>query len=172
MGRDKLNKNIILKTDRLKIREFNLDDSEKVLSMSQESGIKKWMPDQVYDNLSQTKKVLNFLIAQYKNGPDPSNNPYVLGIELKSNKELIGHIGLSAIDEGIEIGYAITEKYQKKGLASEAVSAFSNWVINNFALKSIWGVANKNNVGSIKVLENSKYKYVDKRDSELLYIYE
>jgi len=166
-----VNKNIKLKTERLNIREFSLEDSKKVLSMSQEKGIKKWMPDQVYSDIEQTKNILNFLIAQYDVEPDPRNNPYVLGIELKANKELIGHIGLSAIEKGVEIGYAITDQYQKKGLASEAVSKFSGWVINNFALKSIWGVVNKNNEGSIKVLEKSNYQYVEEKGNQLLYVY-
>lgn len=171
LGRDNLNKNIILKTERLNIREFTLEDSKEILSMSKEKGIKKWMPDQVYSDLEQTKNVLDFLIAQYDVEPNPSNNPYVLGIELEENKELIGHIGLSAIDEGVEIGYAITDKHQKKGLASEAVSEFSSWAVHNLNIESIWGIVNKDNEGSIKVLEKSNYKYVDEKDSNLLYVY-
>lgn len=172
LGRDNLNKNIILKTKRLNIREFTFKDSKKVLSMGKEKGIKKWMPDQVYSDIEQTKNVLDFLIAQYDVEPDPYNKPYELGIELKANKELIGQIGLSAIDEGVEIGYAITDKYQKKGLASEVVTEFSKWTTNNLSIKSIWGVVNKNNEGSVKVLEKSNYKYVEERGDQLLYIYE
>ncbi|WP_353958623.1 GNAT family N-acetyltransferase [Sporolactobacillus laevolacticus] len=49
---------------------------------------------------------------------------------LKKTNTLIGHVGLSKISDGVEIGYAIGMDYQGNGYATESVGAFSIWAKN------------------------------------------
>lgn len=147
---------IILTSKRLNLRFFNKNDLEKVFQMSQEEGIRRWLPDQCYQNRKETAEVINFLIECYSK-IDPSEKPFVLGIELKENNELIGHIGLSPVEGLIEVGYALEEKYQGAGYATEAVKEFSAWAKEELNLKSIWGIVEKENLASAGVLEKAGY---------------
>ncbi len=130
--------------------------------MSQEEGIKKWLPDQFYQDRKEAAEVLNFLLESYSE-IDPSEKPFVLGIELIDKHELIGHIGLSPVDDMIEIGYALEEKYQGSGYATEAVREFSAWAQKEMDLKAIWGIVEKDNLASARVLEKSGYSLDDSK---------
>src|SRR6056297_3570645 len=116
----KVGENMSIETNNLAIRPFNSLDTEKVYQMSQEASMKAFLPDQVYESLEETKEVIEFLMSKYGHQSIVDQLPYVLGIELKENNELIGHVGLSRIDKGIEIGYAIEKKYQGHNFATEA----------------------------------------------------
>jgi hypothetical protein len=51
--------------------------------------------------------VLAFLISQHDTAADPRRVPVVLEVELKATSELVGHVGLSALGDSVEIGFAI-----------------------------------------------------------------
>jgi len=155
---------IILTSKRLNLRYFNKSDLEKVFLMSQEEGIKKWLPDQYYQDRSEAAEVIDFLINCYKE-INIQEKPFVLGIELKEIKELIGHIGLSPLDDFVEVGYAVEEKYQGTGYATEAVKEFSAWVQKELDLKAIWGIVEKDNLASAKVLEKAGYSIVESKSN-------
>ncbi|HKL12539.1 MAG TPA: GNAT family N-acetyltransferase [Halanaerobiales bacterium] len=165
-----MKKKIILETNNLYLREFTIDDTDQIYELSLEEGMKKWLPDQVYDSKEEASQILNFLISQYDSIIEPNKSPYVLGLELKENNELIGHIGLSPYQDVIEIGYAVGEKYQGFGYATEAVNTFSNWALKNIDIDNIWGIVAQNNKGSIKVLNKAGYTY-HKKDKKLWYKY-
>ena len=164
-----LNTKIILETEHLNIREFTIRDTDQIYDLSTEEGIKRWLPDQVYKSKAEAKATLRFLISQYDSLIEPDKNPYILGLELKKKKELIGHVGLSPFQGEVEIGYAVENKYQGFGYATEAVSSFSKWALKNLNLDFIWGIVNKDNKASIKVLEKADYKYIDKVHNKFRY---
>ncbi|MBN2858465.1 MAG: GNAT family N-acetyltransferase, partial [Candidatus Delongbacteria bacterium] len=124
-----------------------------------ENGMKQWIPDQVYSDENEAREVLEFLISCYEK-PDPKRRPFVTGIALRDTGELIGHAGLSPLNGEVEIGYAVEEKHQGKGYATEAVRALSKYGITHFGLKSITGVVDKNNTGSKRVLEKAGYGFI------------
>jgi ribosomal-protein-alanine N-acetyltransferase len=152
-----------INTQRLLLRKFTNEDVYKVYLMSLEEGMKEFLPDQVYENEEEAKQVVEYLMAQYVEDPTPNKTPYVLGIVLKDTNELIGHI--------IEIGYAIEDKYQGKGFATEAVKAMSEWSLKELQLSSVWGIIDKNNTGSIKVLEKAGYIFQEEIKNKLRYEY-
>jgi ribosomal-protein-alanine N-acetyltransferase len=151
-----------IETKRLLLRSFNLLDTEKVYEMSQEKSMIAFLPDQVYKSLEQAKEVIEFLMSKYGHQSIVNHLPYVLGIELKEKNELIGHVGLSRIDKGIEIGYAIEEKYQGQNYATETVKAMTNLALSNPQVNEIWAVIDLNNMASIRVLEKSDYEHINK----------
>jgi ribosomal-protein-alanine N-acetyltransferase len=153
---------IILTSKRLNLRFFKKSDLEKIYQMSQEEGVRKWLSDQYYQNKEEAAEVLDFLINSYKD-IDPQERPFVLGIELKKSKELIGHIGLSPVDDLVEIGYAVEDKYQGAGYATEAVKEFSTWALKELNLKAIWGIVEKENLASAKVLEKAGYSSAESK---------
>src|SRR4030042_2240530 len=145
-----------IQTSSLFLRQFVPEDSDKIFIMSQESGIKEWIPDQVYKDEQTALKVLNNLIAQDNDPGNPLYAPYVLGICLEKTSELSGHVGLSPLNNQVEIGYAIENKFQGCGYASEAVTAMAEWGLQYFGLYKILGIVLKDNIASCKVLENAE----------------
>lgn len=144
--------------ERVFLRPFTLDDAEKVFRMSLEAGMKQWIPDQVYENLAHAREVLTFLIEQYKSPAGPDSKPLVFGICVKSTGELIGHVGLSPVDKAVEIGYAIEERMQGKGCASEAVCLMLRWAFETYNVPAILGIVAKDNAASVKLLERVGFR--------------
>lgn len=120
--------------------------------MSQEEGLRAWLPSQVYRDEAHAASVLVFLISQYSDPADPRVGPYVLGVELKSTGELVGHVGLSRFGEAVEVGFAIESCHQRKGIATEAVRAACHWACDVFQLEIILGITAARNVASQGVL--------------------
>ena len=144
-------------TSRLLLRPFTLADAPKLLVMSGEAGMRRWIPDQVYRDQEHAEAVVRALTAHTAKPPDPAVHPYVLGIEDKDTGFLIGHVGLSPARGSVEIGYAIEEQLQGRGLATEAVSALSGWALAELTLPEVLGVVAAENVPSCRVLEKAGF---------------
>jgi ribosomal-protein-alanine N-acetyltransferase len=142
------------------LRYFVPEDAPKIFAMSQEPGMRAWIPDQVYESEASALAVLRYLIESYRDPGTPSLAPYVLGVCLIDSGELIGHVGLSPLNGQTEIGYAIADRYQGRGFASQAVRAMSEWALARFDLPRILGIVATDNAASCKVLENAGYRLI------------
>jgi RimJ/RimL family protein N-acetyltransferase len=147
----------VLATSRLRLRPFTLDDSRKLYEMSIEDGLRRWIPDQVYRDEQHAAEVARALIAFTDQPPAPPVRPYVLGIEHIESDELIGHVGLSAARGSVEIGYAIEDRHQGSGLATEAVMAMSTWGLAELELPEVLGIVAAGNTASCRVLEKAGF---------------
>jgi ribosomal-protein-alanine N-acetyltransferase len=139
------------------LRHLVPEDAPKLYAMSLESGLRTWLPDQVYTSELNALEVTHFLIEKCRDPGVPSIAPYVLGVCLKDTSELIGHVGLSPFDGQVEIGYAIEDKHQGKGFASDAVRAMSDWALLHFELPRILGIVATDNASSCRVLERAGF---------------
>ncbi|KAL3469479.1 acyl-CoA N-acyltransferase [Aspergillus californicus] len=77
---------------------------------------------------------------------------------------IIGAIGLKFRDDiqyrTMELGYWIGERHWGKGIATEVVSVFSNWVFENFGhVVRLEAEVFEGNEGSVKVLEKAGFVY-------------
>ncbi|MDF2479581.1 MAG: acetyltransferase family [Sphingobacterium sp.] len=168
----------LLETERLMIRELDVNDASLIYKYSIEKSMKEELPDQVYESLTEARKVIQFLSTNYKSMPQ--FYPLVYGIALKKTNTLIGHIGLSEQLDGVEIGYAIGMDYQETGYATEAVGAFSKWAKCSLKLNAIYGIVKADNKRSQKVLSKNHFifheevfmKSFDGKNLNKIYIYE
>lgn len=103
--------------------------------------------------------------------PNNKKSPYVFAVETNHNNILIGHIGLSPVGQEKEIGFGISKKYQNMGFGTELVKKFTVWSLNYFNLDKVWGIVDKKNYPSIKVLKKSKYILDDQKKDKFYYIY-
>jgi len=149
------------------LRYFVEEDAPKVFAMSQEAGLRAWLPDQVYDCEAGARKVLRYLIEKYGDPATPSLAPYVLGVCCNGSQELIGHVGLSPLRGQVEVGYAIEQQHQGRGFASEAVKAMSEWAGTFFGLSRILGVVASDNVASCRVLQHAGFELTGESMGEL-----
>jgi ribosomal-protein-alanine N-acetyltransferase len=137
------------------LRPFVKEDAPVIFRLSQEEPLRRHLPDQVYASLKEAEELIDLLTEAMLRG----EWPYVLGITLRDTGELIGHVGLSPIAEGIEIGYAVAVNHQGKGYAAEAAAAFSKWAVERFRLPCIWAILKADNIPSRRVLEKAGYRF-------------
>ena len=149
----------VVDTEAIFIRHLTLADTATIFRLSQEHGMKAWLPDQVYSDEAEAREVLRFLVAQY-DAASPSKGPYVLGVCLSASHELIGHVGFSPCEYGVEVGFAIGEAYQNRGYAKQAVFAGTSWALSRFGLSSIHAIVAAANVGSCRVLHSCGFESV------------
>jgi [ribosomal protein S5]-alanine N-acetyltransferase len=147
----------MIPTSRLMLRAFTLADVPKLLVMSAEEGMRRWIPDQVYRDERHAEHVVRALVACTDLVPDPRARPYVLGLEHQETGSLIGHVGLSPARGSVEIGYAVEQRYHGTGFATEAVMAMAGWGLATLGLPEVLGVVGVDNVPSRRVLEKAGF---------------
>jgi RimJ/RimL family protein N-acetyltransferase len=88
----------------------------------------------------------------------PKTNAFVFGVADKATARLIGHVGLSPLSDGVEVGFGIATLEQGKGYATEAVSRACAWGFERFSLLAILGVTDAENVASQRVLRRCGFR--------------
>ncbi len=142
---------IILETERLKLREFTLDDDEFIFKLlNQES----WIRNIGCFGIDSLKEAEEYL----KNGPIESYQKHGFGlwaIQLKETEEPIGMCGLIKRDwlSSIDIGFALIEKYEGKGFTSEAAQATLHYAENRLNVDSVLAITGNTNEKSIRLLK-------------------
>ncbi len=89
------------------------------------------------------------------------NRDYNFCIELKSNKRVIGGLGLHDVekkDGNAEIGYCLAKEYWKQGLMTEAASALITFGFKKLKLRRIYAPIFKENKASQKLVEKLGFK--------------
>ena len=144
--------NSLFETERLIIRKLILDDVEFLFKYSQEEITKKELPDEVFESTIEIKEAFEYFMSNYD-----TKYPLVYGIVLKTKNIVVGHISLSTIDKGIEIGYSIATDYQNKGYATEVINPFVKWAKGELHIERVYGIVKKENISSWKVLEKNGF---------------
>lgn len=149
----------LFETEYLKIRKFEIDDASYLYKNHLEKEVKKWIPNESYADMEETKEAINF----YIDCVNKKQLPYVLAVELKSTGELIGDTGVNEIEgnqKEVEIGYGICKKYSGKGYATELLMAMTKYIAETFKSNILYGRVMHGNYASIRVLEKNDYKFI------------
>ena len=149
----------IFETEHLKIRKFEIEDAQCLYENHLEEEVKKWIPNESYADIEETKGAINFYVDCVNN----NHLPYVLAVELKETGELIGDTGINEVEGGsnkVEIGYGICKKYSGKGYATELVKAMTEFSVETFEINVLYGRVMNGNNASIRVLEKNGYEFV------------
>lgn len=80
---------------------------------------------------------------------------------------MIGHVGLSPLDQDVEVGFGIAVAYQRRGFACEAVGAMCAWALQAFHLPRIVGVCAAENTASRRTLVSSGFVHEETKVLEL-----
>src|SRR4029077_14563322 len=147
-----------LETRSLLLRPFAPSDVEPMLAMSQEDCARKWLPSQIYRDEEHAASAIDWLIRQFDLQMTPKANALVFGVADKATARLIGHVGLSPLVDGVEVGFGIATSEQGKGYAAEAVSRACAWGFEQFSLSAILGVTDEENVASQRVLRRCGFR--------------
>lgn len=144
---------MLLETPRLVLRRLTDADVPLLYAYSQEPALREQLPDQVYASPDEAADAVAYLRAQY----DAGTLPQVYGVQHKQTGVLIGHVGLSAVDDGVEVGYAIAQAHQRNGYAAEAVPAFLQWAYVQWGINPVLGIVRRDNAASCGVLEKAGF---------------
>jgi len=141
---------IVIETARLYLREFTIDDAQKLIDLNSNPNVTRYTGDGPVENLTKAKEIIqNIIFPQY---------PNKLGrwaCHLKTDHTFIGWCGLKFISElnEIDLGYRFFEAHWGKGYATESAKACLNYGFNTLHLEEIVGRAAVANANSIKVLK-------------------
>jgi len=154
-----LQKNIILmknifETNRLILREFELNDAIAMFELNKDPDVIKYTGDRAFQTIEDAKSFL-------KNYSDYKKNS--MGrwpVITKDNNEFIGWCGLKLNEENlVDIGFRFFKQEWNKGYATESAKACLEYGFNELNLNKIIGRSDINNIGSIKVLEKINMKF-------------
>ncbi len=92
-----------------------------------------------------------------------SDQGYAFGIFLNHSEELVGRVALSNLVRGAwhnaTLGYFVGEAHNGKGYATEAVGLTLRYAFETANLHRVQAGVIPRNVGSIKVLERSGFRF-------------
>ncbi len=104
-------------------------------------------------NPAQAKQDLEFCIANYE-----MKNPekLIYAVCKRDTHEFIGTFALLPMEhQTIEIGYRFIRRFWGNGFASEMLSPFMQWALNQEGVKTLYAEADVRNKASIAMLERT-----------------
>ena len=124
--------NLIIETERLILRPFELSDAEDMFAMDSNPIVHKYLWQTPSKEIAETIKVIEYLKNQYQ-----ENKIGRFATILKKTNEFIGWTGIKYINDHEEngntnfydYGYRLDEKFWNKGYATEASIA---WLDHGF----------------------------------------
>lgn len=140
----------ILETERFFLREFRIDDAEMMYQLNLNPKVILYTGDVAFKNVAEAKHFLEYYADYSKYGYGR------WAVIKKDTMQFIGWCGLkyNATDGETDIGFRFLEEEWNKGYATECARACIDYGFKYLKLKRIIGRAMKDNIGSIKVLEN------------------
>ena len=161
-------------TKRLKIRPATEEDAKFYLELLNSPKWIKYIGERNVKTEEEAKKYINEKMMSQLERLGYSNYTIIR----KEDDKKIGCCGLydrEGID-GIDIGFALLTKYEKKGYAIEATAAIKEAAIREFGILKLKAITTKENIASQKLLTKLGLRYVKPikilTDSEELMLYE
>jgi len=148
----------ILETDRLKLREFTLNDAEFIVELLNSPGWLQFIGDRNIRTEEQAKHYL-------ENGPIKSYKENGYGLSLVEKKEdnlAIGMCGIIKREflDHPDIGFAFLPGFNGKGYAYEITSAAMDYAKHQLNLAKILAITVSDNSKSIRLLEKIGLKFI------------
>lgn len=142
-----INSEVILETERLRLRPLKPKDAETVFAWAGDDRVTEYMNYVTYKSAEQVKEWLREL--------KPEEESYTFGFERKSDHMLIGSGSVRRINEERDWGFGYNVRYDcwNQGYASEAVKAMMEFAVRNFNIKCFMAEHAIDNPASGKVME-------------------
>ena len=141
----------ILETERLILRKMTVEDAEFIFELVNEPAFIRNIGDKGVRTLDDAREYI-------LSGPVASYTKFGFGlyaVELKETGAAIGICGLLKRDslEDVDIGFALLEKFRRKGFGYESAAAVMDYGRSALGLKRIVAITSPDNEESIRVLE-------------------
>ena len=151
--------NVILETDRLILRTWEITDLDDFFEYASVEGVGEKAGWEHHKSKDKSLEILKMFMEEKK----------VFAIVLKENQKVIGSIGIEELGEeldkdldnlpGRELGYVLNKDYWNKGIMKEAVSKVVDYCFNTLKLNFLMASYFNHNIASKKVLEKLNFKF-------------
>ena len=151
--------NVILETDRLILRAWEITDLDDFFEYASVEGVGEKAGWEHHKSKDKSLEILKMFMEEKK----------VFAIVLKENQKAIGSIGIEELSEeldkdldnllGRELGYVLNKDYWNKGIMTEAVLKVVDYCFNILKLNFLMASYFNHNIASKKVLENLNFKF-------------
>ena len=144
--------NEILKSERLILRPFSIEDIEDVYEYAKDDRVTEFLTWQSHNNISETEQVVKEFYM---------NEPGIYAIELKEEEKCIGCIDLRVDIQNNKgsFGYVMNHSYWNKGYMSEALNLLLNFAFTELELNRIESTYYSGNDASGRVMQKCGMKY-------------
>jgi len=152
-----------IETDRLILRNIQPTDVDGMFELDSDPEVHKYLGNKPFKNKSQSEKIINDIIKQYKE--------FGIGrwaMIHKQTHEFMGWSGLKLNTVTLnghthfyDIGYRIIKRYWGKGYATESSIAALDYGFNVLDLETIYGITEKGNEASHRVLLKIGLDYIE-----------
>ena len=148
-----------LETKRLILRSPKIEDAKDIFIALNNKNLSKYMMKIPYPyNIKMAKDYIDKCNEAIKRD---KNKDYNFVIELKSEKKVIGSIGIKDVDDFKKIagiGYWLNEDYWKQGIMSEAVFVILEFAFNKLKMRRINLICNEKNEASKAIAKKFGFK--------------
>ena len=145
----------LISTNRLLLRKISKDDADEIFKLRSSKNIMQYIDRPLAKNIEDAMSLIELIMTALKN-----NDAVTWAITVKDHPQLIGTIGFWRIQKEhyrAEIGYLLSDAFQRQGIMQEAVTAVINYGFNVMQLHSVEANVNPGNTASIKLLEKNKF---------------
>jgi RimJ/RimL family protein N-acetyltransferase len=147
---------IVLRTQRLVLRELTLDDASFMLGLLNEPSFLSNIGDKGVRTIEEARKfLLEGPIASYRRN---GFGHYMVELREQQPIGTCGLINREFIGE-IDVGFALLPAFWSHGYASEAATAVMEYGRTTLGIKRIVAVVSPHNTASIRVLEKLGLRY-------------
>ena len=153
-----------IKTDRLLLRQLNLNDIDDLFELRYHDDVIKFIARKKTNNKNSIKQ---FIID--RNEDVAIGKIMFWAIQQKGESKLIGTISLWSFNETktiAEVGYELQPDCHNKGFMSEALEAVLEFGYAKLKIEAIEAFTDKNNTNSQLLLEKFNFKYEANRTDE------
>lgn len=155
---------LILETDRLILRPFELSDAEALFDMDKNPEVHKYLWNKPLTKIEEVHDYINMVRQQYID-----NNIGRFSTILKETGELIGWTGIKFVTGHIEngntnfydYGYRLNEKFWSKGYATEASVAWLDYGFNTMKIDKMNAYTHTENGASNHILQKVGMNFIE-----------
>jgi ribosomal-protein-alanine N-acetyltransferase len=139
------------KTDRIFARPPTSADAQVVFeNYASDPDVAKYMIWRPHRDVAETLEFLGRCERAWK---DESAFPWSLW--LKDTAEFVGLIEIRVRGHAVDLGYALSRRWWRQGLMSEALASVVQWALAQSDIYRVWATCDVENLASARVLERA-----------------
>ncbi len=147
---------IILETERLILRSFNVDDAAFYFTLWKQASWIQFIGDKKFRDVDDARESL--LNGPMKMFVDKGFSLYLTTLKDDTPIGMCGLIKRDTLDD-VDIGYGLLSAYEGKGYTIEAARAVMDYAKNDLHLQRIVAITTTDNQKSISLLEKIGMRY-------------
>jgi RimJ/RimL family protein N-acetyltransferase len=161
--------NLILETERLILRPFELSDAEALFEMDSNPNVHKYLWQKPLTTIEEVYGYIEMVQKQYV-----KHNIGRFSTIIKETGELIGWTGIKFVDDHVEngntnfydYGYRLNEKFWGKGYATEASIAWLEYGFKEMKIDTMNAYTHAENGASNHILEKIGMNFMENYPAE------